>query len=204
VGSDVSHEPKTPVYRRLSYAIVQRRGTVPPSRDHSADETVEAIIELRRKHPSWGPKKLLKILCKRRPHTVWPARATVASILNRYGLVEKRRRRAFPGHPGRPMTPMDPPNEVWCADFKGEFKTRDGIYCYQLTITDGCPRFLLECRGLRSTAHDLARPVFQNVFRDYGLPGIIRTDNGTPFATTALARLSRLSVWWIRRASTPS
>jgi putative transposase len=93
---------------------------------------------------------------------------------------------------------MDEPNAVWTADFKGHFRTRDGQYCYPLTVVDGCSRYLLECQGLRSTAIDLARPVFLRLFREYGLPRIIRTDNGVPFATTALGRLSTLSVWWIR------
>lgn len=171
-----------------------------PSRcpHRTADELVQAILDLRRKHPSWGAKKLLKILAKRRPGQQWPARSTVADILKRHGLIKKRRRRAYPGHPGKPMTPMDRPNEVWCADYKGEFKTGDGIYCYPLTISDGCSRYLLECKGLCSTSHRLAQPVFLRTFRQYGLPRIIRTDNGAPFATTAIARLSRLSVWWIR------
>ncbi len=171
-----------------------------PSRcpHRTTDAVVEAIVDLRRKHPSWGAKKLLKILYTRRPNTAWPARSTVSDILKRHGLVEKKRRRTYPGHPGKPLTPMDRPNEVWCADYKGEFKTGDGVYCYPLTISDGCSRYLLECKGLHSTAHDLAQPVFMRTFREYGLPRVIRTDNGTPFATTAICRLSRLSVWWIR------
>lgn len=171
-----------------------------PSRcpHRTADELVEVLLELRRRHPSWGPKKLLRILTKRRPDEAWPARSTVAQILKRHGFVETKRRRAFPGHPGKPMTAMNRPNDVWCADYKGEFKTRDGIYCYPLTVTDGCSRFLLECKALLSTEHVLAKPVFSKLFRRFGLPKIIRTDNGTPFASTAIGRLSRLSIWWIR------
>jgi len=173
-----------------------RRPTLCPHR--TPDPLVEALLELRRKHPTWGPKKLLKIISGRRPDTVWPARSTVAHILKRHGLVEAKRRRTYPGHPGRPMSAMDHPNDVWCADYKGEFKTRDGIYCYPLTVTDGCSRYLLECKALPSTEFVLAKPVFAKLFRGYGLPRIIRTDNGTPFASTAIGRLSRLSVWWIR------
>ena len=171
-----------------------------PSRcpHRTADDLVEILLELRRKHPSWGPKKLLKVLTKRRPEEVWPARSTIAHILKRHGFVEIKRRRAFPGHPGKPMTSMDHPNDVWCADYKGEFKTRDGLYCYPLTVTDGCSRYLLECKALPSTEYVLAKPVFAKLFRRHGLPKIIRTDNGTPFASTAIGRLSRLSVWWIR------
>jgi transposase InsO family protein len=92
----------------------------------------------------------------------------------------------------------DAETPVWSADFKGEFRTLDGFYCYPLTISDGCSRFLLCCQALDSTAHEFVKPVFVRTFKEYGLPKIIRTDNGTPFATTALLRLSRLSAWWIR------
>ena len=93
---------------------------------------------------------------------------------------------------------MTEPNAIWTADFKGQFKTRDGVYCYPLTLVDGYSRYLLACQGLRSTTIVLARPIFRRTFEEYGLPRIIRSDNGVPFATTALGRLSLLSVWWIR------
>jgi len=161
-------------------------------------ELVGPILELRRRHPTWGAKKLLSVLESRHPRVAWPARSTVCDILKREGLVTHRRRRRYPGHGGKPTTPMDAPNEIWCADFKGEFRTRDGIYCYPLTITDGFSRYLLTCQGLGSTAHEGVKPVFARTFGEFGLPRIIRTDNGVPFATTALLRLSRLSAWWIR------
>jgi len=164
---------------------------------------VEALLECRRRHPTWGAKKLLSILSRSHPDWEWPARSTCSDLIKRHGLVTGRRRRQYPGHPGRPMTPMDEPNAIWTADFKGQFRTRDGEYCYPLTVVDGYSRYLLGCQGLRSTAIDLARPVFQRLFTEYGLPRIIRTDNGVPFATTALGRLSTLSVWWIRLGITP-
>jgi len=160
-------------------------------------EIVEALAELRRKHPTWGAKKLLKVLGKRRPRGQLPARSTCCDILKREGLISPSRRRRKPSHPGRPLSRMDEPNAVWTADFKGEFKTKDGRYCYPLTVADGYSRFLLGCQALRSTAVELSKPVFKRLFEEYGLPRIIRTDNGVPFATTALGRLSRLSVWWI-------
>ena len=181
------------------YAGLEERSRRPKSCAHETpDDVIERILELRRRHPSWGAKKLLKILGDRHPRVVWPARSTVSSLLDRHGLVEKKRRRTYPGHPGKPQSCMERPNDVWCADYKGEFKTGDGIYCYPLTVTDGATRFLIECRGLDSTNHVQAKAVFKDVFRRFGLPMIIRTDNGTPFATTAIGRLSRLSVWWIR------
>ncbi|MGH8920903.1 MAG: integrase core domain-containing protein, partial [Actinomycetes bacterium] len=153
-------------------------------------------------HPSWGPRKLLKVLRRRdrregRP-VAWPARSTVADLLRRHGLITPRRRRRFPGHPGRPLTPMTAPNRIWTADFKGQFRTGDGSYCYPLTVQDGFSRYLLGCRGLTGTTGAESRPVFERLFREYGLPEILRTDNGVPFATEALRRLSQLSVWWIR------
>jgi hypothetical protein len=93
---------------------------------------------------------------------------------------------------------MQAPNQIWTADFKGQFRTRDGLYCYPLTVVDGYSRFLLACQGLLSTKHSDSRLVFLRLFKEHGLPTIIRTDNGVPFATTALGRLSLLSVWWIR------
>ena len=98
---------------------------------------------------------------------------------------------------------MTAPNGTWTADFKGQFKTRNGVYCYPLTVVDGFSRYLLACHGLLSTAIATARPIFLHLFQEYGLPGIIRTDNGVPFATTALGRLSTLSVWWIRLGILP-
>lgn len=163
---------------------------------------VARLIEARRRHPSWGPRKLLKVLRRRDQRegrsVAWPARSTVADLLRRHGLVTPRRRRRFPGHPGRPLTPMTAPNGIWTADFKGQFKTGDGIYCYPLTVQDGFSRYLLACRGLTGTTVAESRPVFERLFHEYGLPAILRTDNGVPFATEALRRLSRLSVWWIR------
>ena len=198
------------VSRKTAYKWIERYEADGPSgledrsrRPHACPHqtpsmVAEALLEFRRRHPTWGAKKLLCILSQRCPDRKWPARSTCSDLLKRHGLVTGKRRRSYPGHPGRPMTPMDEPNAIWTADFKGQFRTRDGEYCYPLTIVDGYSRFLLACQGLRSTAVHLAKPVFKRLFEEYGLPRIIRTDNGVPFATTALGRLSELSVWWIR------
>lgn len=159
---------------------------------------VESLLEARRHHPSWGPKKLLALVRRREPRAPWPAASTVARLLHQHGLIPPRRRRRPLGHPGRPLTPMRAPNEIWTADFKGQFRTGDGRYCYPLTVVDGYSRFLLACHGLLAPTHDGAQPIFERLFREVGLPRIIRTDNGVPFASCALGRLSRLSVWWIR------
>jgi putative transposase len=170
---------------------------------HTPDHVVAAIVEARRRHPSWGAKKLLSILCKRHARWPWPARSTVCDILSRNGLVPKKRKRRVIGHPGKPTSHIDAPNDVWSADFKGHFKTGDGRYCYPLTITDGYSRFLLSCQALSSTSVAEAKPVFTRVFKEFGLPRRIRTDNGVPFATNTLARLSQLSAWWVRLGILP-
>lgn len=167
------------------------------------EHVVEALLEARRRHPSWGAKKLLAIVSKRHPDWPWPHRATIYDILNRHGLVATKQRRRPVGHPGQPNTRIDSPNQVWCADFKGHFKTGDGIYCYPLTVTDGYSRFLLGFQSLHSTAVTEAKPVFTRPFKEFGLPERIRTDNGVPFATVSLARLSTLSAWWVRLGVLP-
>lgn len=167
------------------------------------ERIVAALLDVRRHHSSWGAKKLLKVVAMREPTWTLPARSTVCDLLDRAGLIAPSRRRPVPAHPGRALIPMTAPNGTWTADFKGHFKTRNGVSCYPLTIVDGYSRYLLACQGLRSTAIAGARPVFLRLFQEYGLPWIIRTDNGVPFATTALGRLSTLSVWWIRLGILP-
>lgn len=165
--------------------------------------TVDALLEIRRRHPSWGAKKLLPFLARRHPDWDLPACSTVGDILKRYGLVPTKRRRRVIGHPGRPVSESLAPNEVWCADFKGQFKTGDGLYCYPLTVTDNYSRYLLGCQALLSTCVADAKPVFTRLFKEFGLPQRIRSDNGVPFATTTLARLSELSAWWVRLGIVP-
>jgi putative transposase len=170
---------------------------------HTPDHVVAEILDARRHHPSWGAKKLLSILSQRHPRWPWPARSTVCDILSRHGLVPQKRQRRAMGHPGKPTSHIGAPNEVWSADFKGHFKTSDGRYCYPLTITDGYSRFLLACQALSSTRVQEAKPVFTRVFKAFGLPQRIRTDNGVPFATNTLGRLSQLSAWWVRLGILP-
>ena len=166
-------------------------------------EAVAALLALRARHPTWGGKKLVAVLARRAPALPRVAPSTAAALLKRYGCIAHPRRRRAPGHPGRPTAPMDAPNAVWTADFKGQFKTGDGRYCFPLTVADGASRYLLACRALTSTKTAEARPVFARLFREYGLPARIRSDNGVPFATTALGRLSPLSVWWVRLGIVP-
>lgn len=167
-------------------------------------ELAALFLRTRLAHPTWGPRKLLAYLVRRHARrTEWPVASTVGALLKREGLVRTRRRRPAPGHPGRPLTPMDAPNAIWTIDFKGQFKLGSGAYCYPLTVVDGYSRYLLACEGLPSTAGRGARGVLERLFRTYGLPDRIRSDNGSPFATCALGRLSALSVWWLKLGILP-
>jgi putative transposase len=184
--------------------LLERTHAAKRVHNKTAPEAVEALLALRLKHPSWGAKKLLHQLALRQPELELPGRTTVCDILSRSGLVAKRPHRRTVGHPGRPSSPIALPNDCWSADFKGHFRTGDGIYCYPLTVTDNFSRYLLGCQGLHATTHDDSKAVFTRLFKEYGLPRRMRTDNGVPFAaSSALARLSRLSVWWIKLGVMP-
>jgi len=165
-------------------------------------EIVQAVLEFRRRR-GWGAPKLQRLLRNRFPQRPPPTVATIHRILDRHGLVSPRRRRRRRAHPGRPTTPFDCPNAVWSADFKGQFRLGNSLYCYPLTIQDCFSRFLLGCHGLPAPTIEGSKPVFERLFREYGLPERIRTDNGAPFASNALGRLSTLSVWWVRLGILP-
>ncbi len=182
---------------------LKERSHRPHSCPHATPpQVVGAIVELRRRR-RWGAPKLRRLLQDRFPERTPPAVGTVHRILDRHGLIQPRRRRLRRPHPGRPSSPMDRPNAIWSADFKGQFRMTNGLYCYPLTVQDGFSRFLLACQGLPSTTIEGSKPVFEHLFREYGLPHRIRTDNGVPFASNALGRLSTLSVWWIRLGIIP-
>lgn len=177
----------------------------PRQSPHATDPAlVEALLEVRRRHPRWGPKKLLAVARRRHASGTWPARATVAAVLKRHGLIVPRRRSLRPPVASRvTLTPATRPNEVWTTDFKGEFRTGDGVYCYPLTLRDGFSRFILRCDGFLGRTTEATRRRFERAFRDYGLPDRIRSDNGGPFASPGLGGLSQLSVWWIRLGIIP-
>ena len=178
---------------------LQDRSRAPHHCPHQIDNEVAAMIcAARRQHPSWGPAKLLAWLRPRYPTMDLPAISTAGDLLARRGLVKKRRRRRHYQHPGVVPPVTTQPNDLWTADFKGHFRTRDGLYCYPLTIADQHTRYLLACHGLLSTKGHGVRPIFDRLFREYGLPRAIRTDNGVPFATCGIHGLSQLNVWWLR------
>ena len=160
---------------------------------------VEAtIVALRREHPAWGARKLRELLMRRLGEGVpVPARSTIHAVLDRHGLVEHARARRVRAT-GTPLSRPAAPNDLWCADFKGEFRLGNGRLCYPLTVTDQVSRFILLCEALEGTAEAPVFTAFHRLFEERGLPGAVRSDNGVPFASRGLYGLSRLSVWWLR------
>jgi putative transposase len=164
------------------------------------------ITKLREKHPTWGPRKLRAVLDRRSPRISWPAASTIGELLRSEGLVRsrKRRRQSFGLPIDAGLTVASAPNEVWTTDFKGEFRLRSGPYCYPLTVLDQKSRFLIGTTALTSTATIPSRIVFERHFDEFGLPLVIRSDNGSPFASgNSIGHLSALSVWWIRLGIRP-
>jgi putative transposase len=192
-------------YEAGGMLALQDRSRRPHQSPHAiAPELVDAVLEVRRRHPRWGPKKLLAVVQPHDPAATWPARSTVAAWLKKRGLIPPRRPAPHPcTAPRPPLTAATRPNELWTTDFKGEFRTGDGVYCYPLTLRDGFSRFVLRCDGLRSRTVDETQRRFARAFAEYGLPDRIRSDNGCPFASPGLGGLSALSVWWIRLGIRP-
>lgn len=156
------------------------------------------ILRIKKERPTWGAPKIREKLLREYPMIKPPAKSTVHAVLDRHGLVKRRKRRRYKAK-GTRLGDTHTPNGLWCADYKGEFKLGNKKYCYPLTISDYHSRYLLACEGLESTQSTFAFAVFERVFKEYGLPKAIRTDNGIPFASpNALFGLSRLSIWWLR------
>lgn len=169
----------------------------PHSCPHStAAPVVARILQIRDKR-GWGARKIRKILADDPALPDPPSSDTISRILTREGRITPNKPRRRRSHPGPPVPILPEPNGTWTADFKGEFRTQDGKLCYPLTVQDGYSRFLLECRGMLSLDQQATMRRFRHLFRTFGLPRRIRTDNGPPFASIAIAGLSQLSVWWI-------
>jgi putative transposase len=156
------------------------------------------IVRLKKDKPSWGAPKIQERLRRLHPEIQLPAISTVHAVLDRYGLVKRRRRRRYKAQ-GTALSRPRQPNDLWCADYKGEFMLADRRYCYPLTISDFASRYLIACDALSTTKEVYAFTVFERTFKEFGLPKAIRTDNGVPFASPhALFGLSKLAVWWLR------
>jgi len=158
----------------------------------------KTILRIKQDHSTWGAPKIREKLIKEFPRIRPPAKSTIHAVLDRNGLVSRRRRRRYKAK-GTALTDAKAPNGLWCADYKGEFRLGNKSYCYPLTITDYQSRYLLACEALESTKEPAAFTVFERVFKEFGLPAAIRTDNGLPFSSpNTLFGLSKLSVWWLR------
>ena len=161
------------------------------------------IVETKLRHQTWGPKKVVDYLRRERPAWPWPADSTAGELLKRVGLVRPRKRRHRVAPYSEPFRDCEGPNQSWSADFKGDCRLGNGRRCYPLTISDNFARYLLVCRGLERPSYEAVRPWCEWVFREYGLPEAIRTDNGAPFASLAVGGISQLSKWWIQLGITP-
>lgn len=199
------------ISRKTGYKILERyqecglegltdRARRPHRYANQLPEQIEAaIVAAKREKPSWGARKIRERLLRRLPHEVKvPACSTVHAILDRHGLVS-RAKRSRTACNGTPLSPGLTPNELWCTDYKGEFKLGNNKYCYPLTVTDHASRYLLLCEAMESNQEQFAFTAFERLFKESGLPQAIRSDNGVPFASpNGLFNLSRLSVWWLR------
>jgi len=164
------------------------------------DPLERLIIETKRDKPHWGARKIRELLVRKLAgDRRIPAKSTVHAVLDRHGLVKRARQRRRFTATGTTLSTAPAPNDLWCTDFKGEFKTGDGRYCYPLTVTDQASRSVLACEALESTKEGPVLEAFLRLFKERGLPQAIRSDNGLPFASpNGLYNLSRLSVLWLR------
>lgn len=163
----------------------------------------ERVVAARRERPTWGPKKLVAWLRAAEPAVRWPAPSTAGEILDRAGLVRRRKRRRHVSPWSEPFAAAESPNDVWSIDMKGWFRTGDGVRIDPLTLQDAASRYLLVCKRLPQPNGSQVRPVLEQAFREYGLPGAIRSDNGPPFASVGLGSLSSLAVWWVKLGIVP-
>jgi transposase InsO family protein len=160
-------------------------------------EVEEVILAERMQHPTWGPRKLKETL-ERRLQRPFPSAAAIGGVLARNGLVQRRKRRQR--HQLLPTTLRQAtlPNDVWCIDYKGQFRLGDATYCYPLTVTDQFSRYILGCEGMAAISDEEARDVCEEIFTCHGLPAVMRSDNGVPFSSTGLGGLTKLSAFWLR------
>jgi transposase InsO family protein len=199
----ISRKTGYKIYNRYKdegvYALTDRSRR-PVRYANQLPEPVERlIVQFKREKPHWGARKIRELLVRKLAGDVRvPARSTVHAVLDRHGLVRRARRRRNRAE-GTPLSQAIRPNDLWCADFKGEFRLGNRQYCYPLTVTDQASRFLLLCEALESTREAPVFDAFQRLFAERGLPTAIRSDNGLPFASpNGLYNLSKLSVWWLR------
>lgn len=169
----------------------------------TSDDLVEKLVELRRARPTWGPRKLVAKLMQRHPDLAWPSHSTAHDILKRHGLIAKRRLHRHPPPRVEALIIPERPNHVWAVDHKGWRLLGNGQRCEPLTVADTYSRYLLAISAGASTRASQAMPVMERAFQSYGLPEVIRSDNGSPFASASTTGLTKLSVWWIKLGIRP-
>jgi transposase InsO family protein len=185
-------------FEQLGIEGLENQSRAPRVIPHKTSAEVEAIVVAERKmHPTWGGKKLKAVLEKRLGGR-FPSGSCITEILARHGLVQPRKRRARHTPTPTHLRQAAAPNDVWCIDYKGQFRLGDGTYCYPLTVTDQFSRFILACEGMAAISDEQAREVCTEIFSVHGLPSAFRSDNGVPFSSTGLAGLTKLSVLWVR------
>jgi putative transposase len=191
-------------YRATGARGLEDRSRAPHRNARSlSEDVVQAVVSVRHRYPSWGPRKVKAWLEDRYPEQSWPAASTIGTVFDRAGLTRPRKRRRRMAPQSAPLASCRAPNDVWCADFKGWFLTGDGTHVEPFTLSDGHSRFLLRCEAVGGIDHDHVWPVLCDAFHEYGLPRALRSDNGPPFASLAVAGLSRLAVKLIKAGVAP-
>ena len=198
----ISRKTGYKIYRRYQAVGIpglfdQKRG---PKRaaNRTPDEIQDLILATKQEKPHWGARKITEYLKNKHKGLPIPVRSTVHTLLDKHGLVKrKRRRKKFTASPTNLSNP-EKPNDLWCIDFKGHFKMKSGKYCYPLTLTDQVSRYLLACESTATINAEEVKFYCEEVFKEYGLPKAIRSDNGEPFSSRTIWGLSYLSVWWLR------
>ncbi len=191
-------------YRQIGWVGLEAGSRAPRRHPNQTRPEIEQqIVELRHAHMRWGPRKLKVVLQRQQPELSWPAASTMGELLRREGLITARRKRRRSDPYTTPFAAADASNRVWCGDFKGWRRTQDGERIDPLTITDACTRYLLRCQAVEKTDTARVQAIFEAAFREFGLPQAIRTDNGAPFASLALAGISRLALWWMKLGIVP-
>jgi putative transposase len=203
------------ISRKTAYKWVDRHaeGGIVALTDHSrrphrcphatSPAVTRAVIDARRRHPTWGAPKLIAWLRRQDPEGEWPASSTACALLQQAGLVRTRRPRRPAVTRHTQLSAAVDPNDLWTVDYKGEFRTGDAVWCYPLTLRDGASRYVLRIDALAGPTYAVTRSRFARAFAEYGLPVGLRSDNGTPFASTGLGGLSRLAVWWLQLGIRP-
>lgn len=209
--ADKYHLSRPTVNKWLSrYQLHGINGLVEQSRkpilspNQTPDHIVDLIIESKISHAHWGPKKINDLFKRQHPELSCPSDSTTGNILKRAGLVKPRARPkqgVSPFHDQ--LTQSTKPCQVWNIDFKGHATLGNDMPCYPFTVTDDFTRYILDIKALKNTSHNPVKHCFERLFHTFGLPECIKSDNGSPFASTAIAGLSHLSVWFIKLGITP-